>query len=58
MTARKNVQQLVDALDYLEELNDTDELSAETQAAIEDGLDDIRNGRTIPLAEYRRARSL
>jgi hypothetical protein len=67
MTVRENVHQLVDALpddrladalDYLEELNDRDELSPETQAAIEEGLDDIRNGRTIPLAEYRRTRGL
>jgi predicted transcriptional regulator len=29
-------------------------LSAATEAAIEEGLDDIRNGRTISLEEYRR----
>jgi predicted transcriptional regulator len=67
MTVRENVHQLVDelpedrladALDYLAELSDTDELSAETQAAIEEGLDDIRNGRTITLDEYRRTRGL
>ncbi len=67
MTARENLHQLVDALpedrltdvlDYLAELNDTDEVSAETQAAIEEGLDDIRNGRTITLEEYRRTRGL
>jgi predicted transcriptional regulator len=67
MTVRENVHQLVDelpedrladALDYLAELSDTDELSAETQTAIEEGLDDIRNGRTITLDEYRRTRGL
>jgi predicted transcriptional regulator len=68
MSARENVHQLVDTLpeeqlddvlDYLAELQDGDEpLSAESQAAIEEGLDDIRNGRTVPLEEYRRTRGL
>src|ERR1700676_783341 len=67
MTTRENVHQLVDtlpedrladALDYLAELNDTDEVDAENKAAIEEGLDDIRNGRTITLEEYRRTRDL
>jgi predicted transcriptional regulator len=68
MSARENVHQLVDTLpeeqlddvlDYLAELQDGEEpLSAESQAAIEEGLDDIRNGRTIPLEEYRRTRGL
>ena len=67
MSVRENVHQLVDTLpedrlddvlDYLAELNDTDEISAETQAAIDEGLDDIRNGRTITLEEYRRTRGL
>jgi hypothetical protein len=68
MTVRENVHQLVDTLpeerlndvlDYLEELGEPDEaLSAETKAAIEEGLDDIRSGRTITLEEYRRTRDL
>jgi hypothetical protein len=67
MSVRENVHQLVDtlpedrladALDYLAELNDTEEISAETQAAIDEGLDDIRNGRTITLDEYRQTRGL
>ena len=68
MTVRENVHQLVDALpenrladalDYLADLRDTDvPLSPETQAAIEEGLDDLRNGRTITLQEYRRTRGL
>jgi len=67
MTVRDNVHQLIDALpedrlsdvlDYLAELSDTDELSAETQAAIDEGFDDIRNGRTISLDEYRRTRGV
>jgi hypothetical protein len=68
MTVRENVHQLVDTLpedrlgdvlDYLADLGDTDEaLSAATEAAIEEGLDDIRNGRTISLEEYRRTRGL
>src|ERR1700676_111008 len=67
MTTRDDVHQLVDtlpedrladALDYLAELNDTDEVDAENKAAIEEGLDDIRNGRTITLEEYRRTRDL
>lgn len=67
MTVRENVHQLVDelpedrlsdALDYLAELNDTDELSAETEAAIEEGMKDIREGRRITLEEYRRTRGV
>jgi hypothetical protein len=67
MTVRENVHQLVDALpedrladalDYLAELSDEDELSADTRAAIEEGLEDIRNGRTTTLEEYRRTRGL
>jgi hypothetical protein len=68
MTVRENVHRIVDTLpderledvlDYLAELNEPDgPLSAETRAAIEEGLDDIRNGRTIALDEYRRPRGL
>jgi predicted transcriptional regulator len=68
MTVRESVHQLVDALpdsrladalDYLADLQDTDaSFSPETRAAIEEGLDDIRNGRTITLQEYRRTRGL
>jgi hypothetical protein len=68
MTVRENVHQIVDALpderledvlDYLAELIEPDQpLSAETRASIEEGLDDIRHGRTITLEEYRRTRGL
>jgi hypothetical protein len=68
MTVRENVHQLVDTLpderledvlDYLAELSEPDEpLSEETRAAIEEGLNDIRNSRTIALEEYRRTRGL
>lgn len=68
MTARENVHQLVDTLpedrledvlDYLADLGETAAtLNAGTSAAIDEGLDDIRNGRTIPLEEYRRSRGL
>lgn len=67
MTVRENVHQLVDTLpedrladvlDYLADLNDTDEVSAETKAAIGEGLEDIRAGRTITIEEYRRTRGL
>jgi hypothetical protein len=67
MTVRESVHQLVDTLpeerlgdvlDYLADLNDTDEISAETRSAIEEGLEDVRSGRTIPLEEYRRTRGL
>jgi len=68
MTVRENVHQVVDmlpddrlddALDYLAELSEPDEaLSAETLAGIQEGLDDIRHGRTISLDEYRRPRGL
>ena len=67
MTVRENVHQLVDTLpedrladvlDYLADLNDTDEVHAETDAAIAEGLEDIRAGRTITIEEYRRTRGL
>jgi predicted transcriptional regulator len=68
MTVRDNAHQLVDALaeerlaealDYLAELQDGEEpLSSETEAAIEEGLDDLRHGRTITLEEYRRTRQV
>ncbi len=68
MTVRENVHQLIDALpedrladvlDYLADLQDeVAPLSPETTAAIEEGLDDIRNGRTISLTDYRRTRGL
>jgi hypothetical protein len=68
MTVRQNVQQLIDALpedrladvlDYLADLQDEDaSLSPETTAAIEEGLDNIRSGRTISLTDYRRTRGL
>ena len=67
MIVRENVHQLVDTLpedrladafDYLAGLNDTDNISAETEIAIEEGLDDIRSGRTITIEEYRRTRGL
>ena len=68
MTTRENVHQLIDelpeehlsdALDYLADLHDSGAaLSAEAQAAVAEGLDDIRNGRTISLGEFRRPRRL
>jgi hypothetical protein len=68
MTVRENVHQLIDALPedrladvlaYLADLQDEDaSLSPETKAAIEEGLDDIRKGRTISLTDYRRTRGL
>lgn len=68
MTTRENVHKIVDTLpeeyledvlDYLAELSEPDEpLSAETRAAIEEGREDIRNGRTITMEEYRRTRGL
>ena len=68
MTVRENVHQLIDTLpedrladvlDYLADLQDEDAtLSPETTAAIEEGLDDIRKGRTISLTDYRRTRGL
>jgi hypothetical protein len=66
MTVRENVHKIVDTLpderledvlDYLAELSEPDEpLSGKTRAAIEEGLNDIRDGRTIGLEEYRRTR--
>jgi hypothetical protein len=68
MTVREDVHRLVDklpedrledALDYLADLGDTDEtLSAATEVAIEEGLADIRAGRTISLEQYRRKHDL
>jgi hypothetical protein len=48
-----------DVLDYLAELSEPDEpLCVEIRAAIEEGLEDIRNRRTIALEEYQRTRGL
>ena len=67
MTVRENLHQLVDTLpedrledvlDYLADLNDENGLSAETDAAIEEGLEDIRAGRTVTIEDYRRTRDL
>jgi phage-related protein len=68
MTARENVHQLIDALpeerladvrDYIADLQDGDtHLDPETATAVKEGLDDIRNSRTISLADYRRTRGL
>jgi phage-related protein len=67
MTVRENVHDLIDSLpeerladvrDYIADLQDEETpLSPDTVAAIEEGLDDIRNGRTISLADYIRARA-
>lgn len=63
MTVRESIHKLVDtlpeerlssALDYFEELGDESELSPETEAAIAEGLSEIRSGRTVPLEELRR----
>lgn len=67
MTIRENLHELVEALpedrladvlDYLAELNDTGELSTETKKAIDEGMDDLRNGRTTTLDDYRKTRGL
>lgn len=67
MTVRENVHRLIDSLpeerlsdllDYLAELSDNDDLSADTQEAIAEGLEDIRADRTVTLEEYRRTRGL
>jgi hypothetical protein len=68
MSVRENVHQLVDtlpdeclpdALDYLADLKDGDEpLNGPTKTAVEEGMEDIRRGRTISLDEYRRTRGL
>ncbi len=68
MSVRENVHQIVDALpedrladvlDYLADLQDTNEqFGTETKAAIEEGLADLRAGRTMTLEEYRRTRGL
>ena len=67
MTVRENVHQLIDALpderladvrDSIADLQDDTTLCPEAAAAIEEGLDDSRNGRTISLADYRRTRGL
>jgi hypothetical protein len=68
MNVRENVHQLIDALpeerladvrDYIADLQGGDTaLDSATAAAVEEGLDDIRNGRTISLADYQRTRGL
>jgi predicted transcriptional regulator len=67
MTVRENVHQLVDTLpeerladvlDYLNLIEDDDTLTPEEEAAIEEGLEDVRQGRTITIEEYKRTRGL
>ena len=68
MNVRENVHQLIDALpeerladvrDYIADLQGGDmTLDSETADAVEEGLDDIRNGRTISLDDFRRTRGL
>jgi len=68
MTVRESVHELIDALpaeslagvrDYVNDLRDEDAvLSPETEAAIEEGLEDIRERRTISLSDCRRTRGL
>jgi hypothetical protein len=68
MNVRETVHQLIDSLpdeslaelrDCIADLQGEDAtLHPETQAAIEEGLNDIRNGRTISLADYRQTRGL
>jgi hypothetical protein len=68
VTVRENVHQLIDTLpedrladvlDYLADLQDEDaSIGSATKAAIEEGLNDIRSGRTISLSDYRRLRGL
>ena len=67
MTVRESIHQLVDilpeerlssALDYLEEMNDDEQLAPESETALAEGLDDIRNGRTTTLEELRRKHKL
>ena len=68
MSVRENVHRIVDTLpedrlpevlDYILDMEDPeDPISPETQSAIDEGLDDIRNGRTISLEEYRSTRQL
>ncbi len=63
MSDRETIHKIIDtlpeerlssALDYLTELGDDGELSTETKAAIQEGLDDLRGGRTITIEELRR----
>ena len=67
MTVRENLHQLVDtlpeerleeALNFLDQLDDDDTLTPEEEAAVERGLEDIRQGRTITLEELKRIHGL
>jgi hypothetical protein len=68
MTTRENVHQLVDtlpadrladAMEYLAGLGDEgDAFGVAAEDGIEEGLDDIRNGRTNSLEDYHRTRGL
>jgi hypothetical protein len=67
MIVRDNLHKIVDALpedrltdlrDNLDDLQDGETSMADKNAAIEEGLDDIRNGRATTLAEYRRTRGV
>jgi predicted transcriptional regulator len=45
-------------LDYLATRDTDEQVGEETKAAIEEGLADLRAGRTMTLEEYRRTRGL
>ena len=47
-----------DVLDYLATRDTDEQVGEETKAAIEEGLADLRAGRTMTLEEYRRTRGL
>ncbi len=71
MTVREEVQRLLDEMpeqqlgavrEFIEDLRspaeDDEPLSAETLAAIREGLDDIERGNTLAVRQYRRTRGL
>jgi hypothetical protein len=67
MIVRDHLHKIVDALpedrltdlrDNLDDLQDGETSMADKNAAIEEGLDDIRNGRAITLPEYRQTRGV
>jgi hypothetical protein len=44
--------------DIILEIRKREPMDAETLAGVEEGLDDIRKGRTIPLEEYKKTRGI
>lgn len=67
MTVRERIHERIDTLpddrltavvEYLDEVEDGEFVSAQTEVAIREGMEDLRAGRAITLEDYRHSRGL